>query len=146
MLRLNLFVATLVAPLVFLQPAFAKPGDTESGVVALHAKAMIQHHAFYNEISYSSGDGLNVHEYSDLVQHRIFAMSWSGSHPYPLNQIVDPTLLHAALAQRHPINHHALTIQVGNTTIESQVYLRQYFGRAWQAQNTPAGFDARTLP
>ena len=141
--RLLLAIITAIAS---LPHAYAGLGDQESRVLTVHSKALLTHQGLYNQISYSTGDGVNLHEYSDLVQHRVFALSWSGSRPYPLSAVVDSDALKTALAQRHRVDHHAMTLQVGNTVIESRVYLRSYFGRAWQPQNLPAGVTPGSLP
>jgi hypothetical protein len=100
----------------------------------------------FNVTSFSTDDGITVHEYATL-SGRVFAVSWQGRRPPDMKVMLGsyyPEYSAAAAAKRHTNLHHAV-IAGPNSTVVLGGHMGFLTGRAYVPGLAPSGVDAKAV-
>ncbi len=102
-------------------------------------------HALYSRHEYQTRAGTRVREFADAQGH-IFALTWEGQAPLPLNSALG-SYAHELVqaAPRHHPDHHRFDLQTGDLVLHSRVYLRQFRGAAYLPGQWPQALPMNIL-
>ncbi len=105
---------------------------TQRTATALNAS----YHTTYTRFEYKNPQGIRLHEFSDPVTGKIFAVTWQGQRPYPLRQAMGKTTV--ILPAHSGYDHHRYLYHDAHLVVESHMYLHQFYGRVYLPDQLPA--------
>jgi hypothetical protein len=142
------------ALLWFSLPAQASLGGNVSSVESdraqLNARIQVMQHNAYDIHEMQAPGGTVVDEYVS-PEGKVFAVTWHGQFPPPMQQILGTyfqqysAALGAQQAQPRVYGHHPLNIQQQGLVVQTGGHMRAYFGRAYLPGQLPQGITASQI-
>lgn len=131
----------LGSPLTALASLGGNASTVESDRAQMKASIQVEKHDAYDVREIQEPSGTVVDEYVS-PQGTVFAVSWRGPFPPPMQQILGnyfQQYSEALQAQPRVYGHRPLHIQEQNLVIEMGGHMRAHFGRAYDPNLLPQG-------
>lgn len=139
--------ALLGSPLTASASLGGSASTVETDRAHMQARVAVTQHDAYNVHEIQTPSGTVVDEYVS-PQGKVFAVSWHGPFPPPMQEILGKYFQQysAALqAQPHVYGHRPIHIQQQNLVVETGGHMRAHFGRAFVPGLMPASVSANEI-